>query len=91
MRLDVICVIVYNVGIQKGELQMDTDTMDFTAAISRVMDGECITKQEWMDGTYAKMRDGFLVLNIAGEWKAWIISEADMEGDDWVVLTIPSS
>jgi hypothetical protein len=33
------------------------------------------------------MNNGFLMLHRNGKWHTWIVSEGDMLGQDWVVLS----
>jgi len=62
--------------------------MDFPSAIKEVIAGKKITKLEWNNKSiYGELRDGLLMLRKEdGKYYQWIISEADMVGDDWVIV-----
>lgn len=61
---------------------------DFSGAISRILTGKSITKLEWSDKRYhALLKDAQLVLHKPdGNYYQWILSEADLRGDDYVEL-----
>ena len=63
-------------------------TYDFVAAISRVIFGAKITREDWDDKeTYGHLADGFLMLRKEdGKNYQWIVSEADMKAEDWILL-----
>jgi len=63
-------------------------TLDFPEAIKQVIDGKKIFKLDWKDKEfYGVLRNGQLVLHKAdGKFYAWIISEGDLLGTDWVVI-----
>ena len=62
--------------------------MDFPSAIKEVIVGKKITKLEWNNKSiYGELKDGLLMLRKEdGKYYQWIISEADMVGDDWVIV-----
>lgn len=60
--------------------------MDWPTAQRAVIGGRSITKLEWnKPDDYGVLRNEKLMLRLDGEWKLWIVSEADMIGRDWVV------
>ena len=65
---------------------------DFFDALRAIKDGERIANQKWGDGSYAMMRDAQLQIYLRDEpdledgWHTWIISEADLTGEDYVIL-----
>jgi len=62
--------------------------MDFPSAMREVITGKKITKIEWDNKSiYGELKDGFLMLRKKdGKYYQWIISEADMVGDDWIII-----
>ena len=67
-------------------------TMDFSRAIEEVIIGKSITKQEWGNkDEYGLLKDGWLMIHHAGEtFHKWIVSEADLQGTDWIVIQQPN-
>ena len=66
--------------------------MDFFEALKQVNDGNLITKLEWNDsGTYAFIKEGMLSIHFSnGVDHAWLIRDADMAGEDYVLVDPPS-
>jgi hypothetical protein len=64
-------------------------TMSFPGAIQRVVDGDKITKLEWGDPSlYIFLGEGFLrIRKVDGTKPQLLVSEADMLGNDWVVVS----
>jgi hypothetical protein len=70
------------------------DTMTFSAAMQAVQDGKTITKLEWDNPDSIchfrhpnKKQGQILMIRRDGEWHSWIISYADTQGDDWIIIT----
>ena len=64
-----------------------SETFDFSEAVNRLKHGHKITKVEWGDRDYyGVLRDGILQLHKPDGFHSWIISEADMMGEDWAVI-----
>lgn len=63
-------------------------TMDLPEALRAVLMGQKITKLEWQDERfYVFFRNDRLTLAKPGNtFHDWIISSADFEGDDWVII-----
>ena len=66
----------------------EKDTFDFASAITRILDGAKLTREEWDDKeTYVHLADGFLMLHKDdGKNYQWIVSEADMKAEDWTLI-----
>ena len=61
--------------------------MTFDQAIAEVIRGKRITKLEWDDNNaYGVLRNERLMIKLEDGWHLWIVSAADMFGDDWVAL-----
>jgi len=63
--------------------------MDFPSAIESIIGGKKATKQEWGNvDIYGVLKDGFLMLHKAdGKFYQWIISDGDLQGTDWVIVS----
>lgn len=64
------------------------NNMSFSQAITEVVLGKKITKLEWKDEQfYGMLKDELLVLHKPdGKFYQWIISEADLQGTDFIVI-----
>lgn len=61
--------------------------LDFPSALSAVIEGKCISKQEWNDlQTYGELRQGILMLRMNNKWHRWILSDGDLLGKDWFIV-----
>lgn len=61
--------------------------MGFADAIQAIIAGKKVTKLEWnTQEVYGLLRDGRLTLFIDNTFKDWIVSEADMVGEDWTII-----
>ena len=67
---------------------LPSNSMDFSQAIRKVIDGEKITRLEWNNKDYGVLRNGILTLYINGEFHSWIISEGDLLAIDWMVVPV---
>ena len=64
------------------------DTMNFSQAIAAVMKGEKVRRLEWPDESVnGKLETNTLKIIIArGQYADWIISDGDLEAEDWVTV-----
>jgi hypothetical protein len=71
------------------KLEVVQSNLTFDAAIKCVMDGAHITKAEWSNPEYyGLLKNSFLMLHKPdGKFYQWIISEGDMIGIDWSVIS----
>ena len=61
--------------------------MNFFDALKAVLAGSLITKGEWEDPNfYGLLKNGRLTIFLNGRDYDWIITEADMLGEDWIVI-----
>lgn len=65
-------------------------TMNFFDALRKVQEGKMITRISWGNKDYCLMHDDRLCIFTKGEMHSWIINVADMEGEDWIVVTEPN-
>ena len=66
-----------------------TETMDFPNALYKVMNKGKITRLEWGNpNLYVLLKDGFLMHRKAdGSFDQLLVSDGDMMGEDWVVVS----
>lgn len=62
--------------------------MNFYEALEELMTGKQITKLEWANrNIFGILKNEHLMLHKSdNRYYDWILSEADIRGDDWVVL-----
>ena len=61
--------------------------LNFYEALKTLLEGNHITKVEWDNvDTFGFLKDEKLTLYIDNQDKNWIVSQADIVGQDWVVL-----
>ena len=63
--------------------------MDFPTALKEVIAGKKITKLEWCNkAVVGELKDEKLVIwRDDGKMYHWIISEGDLKGEDWIVVS----
>ena len=62
-------------------------TMPFTKALDKLIGGKKITKLEWGNkDIYGLLKDEKLMIHRDTGFHQWVLSEADMIGDDWMVI-----
>jgi len=68
-------------------MMTEQTTIDFPVAIQRLMDGERITRLDWKDeGSYGLLHEGKLCLRLPTGLHTWIVSEGDLNANDWVIV-----
>jgi hypothetical protein len=67
----------------------EVEEMDFFRAMKKVLSGKKISKEEWSDKSiYGTLHNGILMLHKAdNKLHNWIISEGDLIGEDWKVVS----
>ena len=84
-----------NPDIPEGEIitspvppkKRDARQLTFFQALEEVLNTRRITKLEWADeNIYCFLVNEHLSIYINNKIQDWIVSEADMQGTDWVVL-----
>lgn len=69
------------------EVEVEVPTMDFPAAIGEIKGGKKVRRITWPEADYGCMDEGWLKVFTNGRLNRWLISDGDMEAQDWVVLT----
>jgi len=79
--------------VEEGELltpiprqQGKALTMSFPDAIGEVVKGKSITRMEWGNTDYCLLKDGWLTIYINDKFQKWLISDGDMDANDWYVV-----
>lgn len=65
--------------------EVPEETMDFYEAIRQIVLGKKVTKSEWNNEDYVFMKAELLHINRDGKDHQWIISLADISGEDWKI------
>lgn len=61
--------------------------LTFFDAVREMIEGKRVTKKEWGDNnTYCLMANEHLSIHINNKINDWIVSQADIQGIDWIVL-----
>lgn len=61
-------------------------TMDFPDAIREVMKGKKVRRISWETPTdHGVLKDEWLSLHTKGGYHTWLVSQGDMEGNDWII------
>lgn len=62
--------------------------VDFPSAVAFLKNGEKITRVDWGDeNIYGVMKKEMLLLHRSGDkFNSWIISQGDMDANDWVIV-----
>ena len=62
-------------------------TMSFPDAMYEVLRGNKVTRVSWgSENEYGILKNGWLSIFTRGQMYTWTVSEADIEGNDWVVI-----
>jgi hypothetical protein len=59
--------------------------VDFPSAMKEVIAGKKVCRLEWQDDSYGILKDGLLMIVIAGVEHKWIVTDGDMLPNDWIV------
>lgn len=63
-------------------------TMSFPDAMREIIRGKRVRRLEWEnEEENCFLKDGWLSIFINGAIHAWKVSDGDMEGQDWIVVT----
>ena len=68
------------------DMPQEVGSMNFYDAIKEVVNGKKITKLEWGNDDYVFMRAEILHIHTKGQDHRWVISEADIVGEDYILL-----
>jgi hypothetical protein len=66
--------------------QGESITMDFPDAIREVVSGKKVTRIEWANTDYGFVKDEWLTISRDGKFHTWLISQGDMDANDWIVV-----
>ncbi len=65
----------------------DAMTMSFFDAIRKVDIGKKIARISWANSDYCFMKDSWLTIFTKNEMHTWLVSEGDMQAQDWIEVT----
>lgn len=69
------------------KLENKAMTMSFYDAIRSIVLGNRIARISWANSDYCVVKDGFLCIHTKGELHTWKVSDGDIDGEDWIVVT----
>jgi len=61
-------------------------TMDFPDAIRLIIQGKKLARVSWGNDDYGVLDKEWLCIFTKGKLNTWLVSQGDMEGQDWVVV-----
>ena len=61
-------------------------TMNFPDAMSAVIAGKKVARVSWGNDDYGCIKNEFLSIYTKGAFHTWLVSESDMEGNDWFIV-----
>lgn len=62
-------------------------TMSFPDAIREIINGKKVRRISWeSQSDHGLLKDGWLVIHTKGIFHTWLVSDGDMEGQDWIVI-----
>ena len=62
-------------------------TMDFPNAMREVSKGKKVRRMSWeTDSDRGLLKDGWLSIHTKGKYHTWLVSDGDMEGQDWIII-----
>lgn len=59
--------------------------LTFPDAMREILLNKKITRSSWTNGDFCLLKDGFLEIYTKGGYHQWLISDGDLEGNDWVI------
>ena len=63
-------------------------TMNFPDAMRQILHEKRVRRVSWGSANdYCLLKDGWLTVFTKGAFHTWHVSDGDMEGEDWVILT----
>lgn len=65
-------------------------TMNFPDAIKKIMQGKRVTRISWANKDYCLVKNGWLTINTKGRFHTWLVSEGDLDGNDWIIISEPN-
>lgn len=81
-------------NVQEGEFltpiprkQGESITMSFPDAMKEIIKGNKVRRLSWeSDSDHGLLKDGWLTIHTKGKFHSWLVSDGDMEGQDWIVV-----
>ena len=70
------------------DMPQEVGSINFYDAIKEIVNGKRVTKLEWANDDYCFMRAEILHIHTKGQDHRWVISEADIVGEDWVLVDV---
>ena len=62
-------------------------TMSFPDAMREVIKGNKVRRISWeTQSDHGLLKDEFLSIHTKGAYHTWLVSQSDMEGQDWIIM-----
>ncbi len=61
-------------------------TMDFPDAIRQIIQGKKVARVSWGNTDFGVLEKEYLSIFTKGSLHTWLVSQGDLEGQDWVVV-----
>lgn len=68
-------------------IQSKSMTMDFPDAIKQIINGKKVARVSWGNKDYGFLKDAWLTIFTKGAFHTWLISDGDLEGQDYICIT----
>jgi hypothetical protein len=63
------------------------NTMTFSQAIERVIQGNFVTRLEWAnENIYGYRKNEYLTIHLEDRDHQWLVNDGDMLADDWIII-----
>lgn len=67
--------------------QGESITMSFPDAIRQIINGKKVRRISWeIESDHGLLKDGWLTIHTKGSFHTWLVSDGDLEGNDWIVV-----
>lgn len=67
-------------------VQSKPQTMSFPDAIHQIINGKKVARVSWGNDDYGLLKDEWLTISTKGALHTWLVSQGDLEGNDWVIV-----
>jgi len=68
------------------KIQSKPQTMDFPDAIKQIINGKKVARVSWGNTDFILMKDAWLSIYTKGAFHTLLVSDGDMEGEDFVIV-----
>lgn len=69
------------------KIESKPQTMSFPDAIKQIIKGKKVARVSWGNDDYGFLKDAWLTIHTKGTFHTWLISDGDLESNDWIIVT----